>query len=207
MIDYSLYLVTDESFPAGRLLEIVEQAVKSGVTVVQLREKSTSGKTMYEKAVRLKEMLSRYRIPLIINDRIDLALAVDADGVHIGQDDLPLPAVKKIVPEHMIVGVSARTPEEAVEAERNGADYIGAGSVFPTGSKPDAVIMSENTLEKIAAAVTIPVVAIGGITADRIRLLPDRCLAGVAVVSAIMKAGNPGDAVRTFRTQLKNKLV
>lgn len=130
-------------------------------------------------------------IPLIINDRVDIALAVEADGIHIGQDDLPLPVIKQMVPDDMIVGVSVSTLEEALEAEQNGADYIGVGSVFPTKTKQDATLMAIEDLEEICRSVSIPAVAIGGITADNISSLSDSGLSGTAVVSAIMNADSP----------------
>ncbi|MCU6601302.1 thiamine phosphate synthase [Peribacillus frigoritolerans] len=193
-IDLSLYLVTEESIAIEELTKIIAQSVSGGVSIVQLREKNNSSLSFYEKASALKQLLNELSIPLIINDRVDIALAVGADGIHIGQDDLPLPVVKKIVPEDMIVGVSVSTLEEALEAERNGADYIGVGSVFPTKTKQDATLMALEDLGEICRGVSIPAVAIGGITADNISALSDSGLSGTAVVSAIMNADNPKTA-------------
>ncbi|MGG0789951.1 thiamine phosphate synthase [Peribacillus simplex] len=190
-IDLSLYLVTEESLALEELARIIAESVSGGVSIVQLREKNNSSLSFYKKASALKQLLNELSIPLIINDRVDIALAVAADGIHIGQDDLPLPVVKQMVPEDMIVGVSVSTLEEALEAERNGADYIGVGSVFPTKTKQDATLMAIGDLEEICRSVSIPAVAIGGITADNISTLSDSGLSGTAVVSAIMNADSP----------------
>lgn len=201
-VKYDLYLVTKESVPMNELLYTVEEAVKGGVTIVQLREKNSSGKIFYEKALRLKELLSHYQVPLIINDRVDIALAVNADGVHVGQDDLPLTSVRKIVPESMIVGVSVFNVEEAKEAEKNGANYIGVGSIFPTQTKSDAKIIPEGMLEKVANSVSIPAVAIGGIHLDNVQTIIRSGISGIAVVSSIMEAKNPKQAAQLFRKVL-----
>ena len=195
-IDLSLYLVTEESIAIEELTKIIAESVSGGVSIVQLREKNNSSLSFYEKASALKQLLNELSIPLIINDRVDIALAVGADGIHIGQDDLPLPVVKQMVPEDMIVGVSVSTLEEALEAERNGADYIGVGSVFPTKTKQDATLMALEDLGEICRGVSIPAVAIGGITADNISALSDSGLSGTAVVSAIMNADNPKTCLR-----------
>lgn len=200
---YDLYLVTEESVPLKELLHIVEEAVQGGVTLVQLREKKSTGKCFYEKAKKLKELLARYEVPLIINDRVDVALAVHADGVHVGQKDLPLSAVRKIVPDHMIVGVSVSNSEEAKEAELSGANYIGVGAVFPTGTKDDAKVLPEGMLETIASSVSIPSVAIGGIKLHNLPTLLNKKIAGAAIVSGIMAARDPKQAAKEFRTLCK----
>ncbi|MBN6886821.1 thiamine-phosphate pyrophosphorylase [Cytobacillus horneckiae] len=192
--NYNLYLVTEESVPLEELLSIVDQAIKGGVSLVQLREKASSGKSFFEKAKALNDFLVPLRIPLIINDRIDIALAVGAAGIHVGQDDMPLTAVKSIVNNEMIVGVSVSTLEEAKRAERDGADYVGIGSVFPTSSKNDAEMLSEGALAEIMSNLEIPAVAIGGIQQENIGQLKNKGLAGVSVVSAIMRAENPQEA-------------
>lgn len=197
----SLYLVTEESTPIELLEEIVEKAVKGGVTIVQLREKNSTGKVFYEKAKIVKELLDRYDVPLMINDRIDIALAVGASGVHIGQKDLPLPVVREMLPSTMKVGISVSTVEQAKEAEKNGADYIGVGAVYPTQSKKDARVLPEGMLLAITEAVNIPAVAIGGIKAENIHTLKDQGLAGVCVVSAIMGAKNPKEAAAALVEQ------
>lgn len=193
-IDLSLYLVTEESIAIEDLIKIITESVSGGVSIVQLREKNNSSLSFYKKASALKQLLNELSIPLIINDRVDIALAVAADGIHIGQDDLPLPVIKQMVPDDMIIGVSVSTLEEAIEAERNGADYIGVGSVFPTKTKQDATLMAIEDLEEICRSVSIPAVAIGGITADNISSLSDSGLSGTAVVSAIMNADSPKTA-------------
>lgn len=203
-IDLNLYLVTEESIAIEELTKIIAQSVSGGVSIVQLREKNNSSLSFYEKASALKQLLNELSIPLIINDRVDIALAVGADGIHIGQDDLPLPIVKKMVPEDMIVGVSVSTLEEALEAERNGADYIGVGSVFPTKTKQDATLMALEDLGEICRGVSIPAVAIGGITADNISALSDSGLSGTAVVSAIMNADNPKTASESLLKIIKD---
>lgn len=199
----TLYLVTEESVPVDSLLTVVEQAIKGGVTTVQLREKNSDGKEFYEKATMLKELLDRYDVPLIINDRIDIAIAVNAAGVHIGQSDLPLSVVKKLVPSSFIIGVSVATLEEAKNAERDGATYLGVGSVFPTGTKSDAKLLPDGVLKDITQNVSIPVVAIGGISLDNVATLQNHGIDGVAVVSAIMKATNPTLAAEQFLEKLK----
>ncbi|MBS4177764.1 thiamine phosphate synthase [Lederbergia citrea] len=202
--NYNLYLVTEESVPMPELLRIVEEAVKGGVTIVQLREKNSSGKDFYEKARKLKELLANYDVPLIINDRVDVALAVNADGIHIGQTDLPLSAVRKIVPASMIIGISVSTVDEAKEAEKYGADYIGVGAAFPTQSKNDAKILPKGILELITNAVTIPAVAIGGIKIENLAEIRNKNIAGVAIVSGIMKAKDPNREATAFRKALLN---
>lgn len=198
----SLYLVTEESVPLDTLLNIIRKSVAGGVDVVQLREKSSSGKIFYEKALAIKQLLHNTGVPLIINDRVDVALAIGADGVHVGQSDLPLQAVKKIIPKSMIVGISVANLDEALEAERNGADYIGVGALFSTSSKHDAKILPEGMLEKICKHVSIPVIAIGGLTAERIKTLSTSKISGTAVVSAIMKAENPEQAAKELKSIL-----
>lgn len=194
--DCTLYLVTEESTPTAELLTMINKAVSGGVTLVQLREKTSDGKTFYEKALQVKELLDTLSIPLIINDRVDVALAVEAAGIHVGQSDLPIKAVKKIVPDSMIVGISAHTEEEAIFAEKSGADYIGVGSVFPTSTKPDANPLSHETLSRIKESVSIPVVAIGGITEENVRQLRLAQVDGIAVVSSITKADDPTSAAK-----------
>lgn len=198
--DYALYLVTDESVALHKMLNIVEEAVHGGVTIVQLREKKSEGKKIFAKAQQLKQLLDRYDVPLIINDRVDIALAVDAAGVHVGQQDMPLPAVKKIVPASMIVGVSAATVDEARAAEQDGADYIGVGAVFPTTTKDDTEVLEEGMLEKIVQSVTIPAVAIGGIQRANVSKLRGKGLSGCAVVSAIMRAADPRQTAEQLKT-------
>lgn len=201
-IDYRLYLVTEETVPVEELLPIVEEAIQGGVTIVQLREKYSSSRNFYEKAIRLKELTETYQVPLIINDRVDIALAAGADGIHIGQDDLPVVEVKKLIPPSMIVGVSCHSVEEALKAESEGADYIGIGAIFPTKSKNNAKILAEGVLKEILNAVSIPVVAIGGINSENVVSITDIAISGVAVVSEIINANSPFEASSNLRQLL-----
>jgi thiamine-phosphate pyrophosphorylase len=186
-----LYFVTDSSLPLSQLLHVTEEAVKGGVGVVQLREKQLNGLNFYKKAKALKKLLTPYNIPLIINDRVDIALSVEADGIHIGQEDIPLDTVKRIVPSTMIIGVSAKTFAEAKRAEKDGADYIGVGAMFPTKTKEDSAIALKSELMRITNEIKIPKVAIGGIKEDNIDEIKKYYFDGIAVISAISKSENP----------------
>lgn len=186
-INYTLYLVTDRYLLSNiNLEEAVEQAILGGVTLVQLREKDISTLEFYNIARKVKEITDRYTIPLIINDRLDIALSVDAAGLHVGQGDLPVKIARRLLGEDKILGVSAATLQEALKAEEDGADYIGTGAVFTTGTKKDARYVSIQQLKEITSRVQIPVVAIGGINGDNIGLLEGAGIKGAAVVSAIM---------------------
>ncbi len=186
-IDYTLYLVTDRDLMSTKTLEeAVEQAIMGGCTLVQLREKTSSSREFYQTALKVKEITDKYKVPLIINDRVDIALAVDADGVHVGQSDLPAAVVRKIIGKDKILGVSAGSVENAIEAQRDGADYIGVGALFSTSTKTDANSVSKETLMKIIEEVSIPVVGIGGINAQNAAQLKNTGINGIAVVSAII---------------------
>ena len=199
-IDYSVYLVTDHRNKTDEeFLNIIEEAIKGGTTIVQLREKTASTKDFYQLALKVKEITSKYDVPLLINDRIDIAIAVDSEGVHIGQDDMPADIARKIIGEDKILGVSASTVEEAKKAQEDGADYIGSGAVFPTATKDDADSVSKEELKEIVDSIDIPVVAIGGITLENASTLKDTCIAGFSVVSAIMSADNPKEASQKLR--------
>lgn len=194
-IDYSVYLVTDRRNKTDEeFLNIIEEAIKGGTTIVQLREKTASTKEFYDLALKVKEITSRYGVPLLINDRIDIALAVGSEGVHIGQDDMPAGIAREIIGEDKILGVSASTVEEAKKAEIDSADYIGSGAVFPTATKDDADSVSEEELKEIVDSIDIPVVAIGGITIENAHTLKASGIAGFSVVSAIMSAEDPKEA-------------
>ena len=194
-IDYSVYLVTDRRDKTDdEFLNIIEEAIKGGTTIVQLREKTASTKEFYDLALKVKEITSRYGVPLLINDRIDIALAVGSEGVHIGQDDMPADIAREIIGEDKILGVSASTVEEAKKAEIDSADYIGSGAVFPTSTKDDADSVSKEELKEIVDSIDIPVVAIGGITVENAHTLKGSGIAGVSVVSAIMSAEDPKEA-------------
>lgn len=199
-IDYSVYLVTDRRNKTDEeFLNIIEEAIKGGTTVIQLREKTASTKEFYDLALRVKEITSRYGVPLLINDRIDIALAVDSEGVHIGQDDMPADIAREIIGEDKILGVSASTVEEAKKAEKDSADYIGSGAVFPTATKDDADSVSKEELKEIVDSIDIPVVAIGGITVENANTLKGRGIAGFSVVSAIMSAEDPKEASKKLK--------
>ena len=192
-VDYTLYLVTDRDILGDRdLFTAVEQALKGGVTMLQLREKTASSRDFYQLAVRMKELAAAYQVPLIINDRLDIALAVDAGGLHVGQDDLPITEARRILGPGRILGYSVSTVEEAVYGEQNGADYLGAGPVYATGSKADAVSpIGADSLRRIKQSVTIPVVGIGGIGEANIIEVKRAGVDGASVISAIMGSRDP----------------
>lgn len=186
-IDYKLYLVTDRDVLKGRdIYSAVEEAINGGVTLVQLREKDVTSLEFYNIAIKVKDITDRYNVPLIINDRLDIALAIDAAGLHVGQNDMPADAARKLLGEHKILGVSAATLEEAKKAEEDGADYIGVGAMFSTSTKLDARAVSISTLKEIKENISIPVVAIGGIKENNIALLKSANIDGVAIVSDIL---------------------
>lgn len=197
-VNYELYAITDRRLAGGRSsAEVMEKAILGGVTLVQLREKEAGGREMVEEAQALLKVTRRYGIPLIINDRLDVALAVGAEGVHLGQEDIPCRLARQILGPEKIIGVSASTVEEAVQAERDGADYLGVGAVFPTGTKADAgEAIGLDVLAAIKARVKIPVVAIGGINAANAAQVAATGVDGLAVVSAIVAAADPEEAAR-----------
>lgn len=185
--DYRLYLVTDRQLMScDTLAEAVEQAILGGCTMIQLREKELSSLEFYNQAVAVKQVTDKYHIPLIINDRIDIAMAVQATGVHIGQRDLPAAAVRKVIGENMLLGVSASSIAEAIQAQQDGADYLGVGAMFPTGTKTDAESVSMEELQKIRTAVSLPIVVIGGINKGNAGCFKPMGIDGLAVVSAII---------------------
>lgn len=203
----SLYLVTNRYGEEEEFLQIIEEACQSGVTLVQLREKTLSTHAYYELAKKVKQVTDRYAIPLIIDDRIDICLAVDAAGVHIGDDELPVDVAKRLIGKKWL-GVSAKSLERALEAEQQGADYLGVGAIFPTQTKVVTKATSIETLKEITANVHIPVVAIGGITEDRLPVFAGTKIAGVSVISEIMQADSVSEKVQAMRkkvTQLEVK--
>lgn len=186
-INYKLYLVTDRDLIGEVSLNAaVEEAIKGGVTLVQLREKDIGTLDFYNTAVALKKITDKYNVPLIINDRMDIALAVGAEGLHVGQDDMPADVARKLLGKDKILGVSAGTLEEAIKAEKDGADYIGVGAIFPTSTKNDARAVSVDTIKKIKESISIPVVAIGGINEKNVGLLKPANIDGISVISAIL---------------------
>ena len=198
-----LYLVTNryqdsvESF-----LEKVETACRSGVTIVQLREKNLTTNQYYQLAKQVKEITDAYQVPLIIDDRLDVCLAVDAAGLHIGDDELPVSVARQVLGPEKILGVTAKTVERALEAEESGADYLGTGAIFPTTTKENAPITLISTLKTICQRVAIPVVAIGGLTSENIDQLIDTGIAGVAVVRDLMQAEDIEAKTKAFLTKL-----
>ena len=196
-IDYSIYLVTDEACLHGRpLLECVEEALAAGVTLVQYRAKAADGGVLYAEACRLKELCDKYGVPLIINDRLDIALAVGAAGVHLGQDDLPCAVARRLLGEDFIIGVSAHNPAEAVQAVSEGADYLGCGAVFGTATKHDVAKLGLENLRAIRKAVAVPMVGIGGITADNYAEVLATGADGAAIVSGILAQDDIGAVVK-----------
>ncbi len=202
-----LYAVTDRHWTGEKtLLEQTEEAIKGGTTFIQIREKNLNEQDFEEEALQLKKLCGKYRIPFVVNDNVRLAKKIDADGVHIGQDDMTLPEARKILGGQKIIGVSAQTVQEAVLAETQGADYLGVGAVFQTGSKDDAVEVPLETLKEICKAVKIPVVAIGGITKDNVSGLKDSGICGISVISAIFAQKDITAATEELKKRVENLL-
>lgn len=199
-IDYSLYLCTDRSLMTAPTLEqAVNDAIKGGCTVVQLREKHATSREFYQLALSLKRITGYYGIPLIINDRLDIAAAVNAEGVHLGQKDLPADIARAVLGEEKIIGVSANNLQAAINAELDGADYIGVGAVFQTSTKTDTKPVTIDKLKEIRSAVKIPMVAIGGIKRSNISQLNGTGINGVAVVSAVIGSKDITAAARELK--------
>ena len=201
IIDYTLYLVTDRRLAGGRSLEdVVAAAVRGGATCVQLREKDCSSREFIERASALKHVLESARVPLIINDRIDIAQAVQADGVHLGQTDMPLEMARAVLKDTMIIGISAESLGDAIEAEKGGADYVSVSPIYATPTKTDtAPPLGLTGVHQIRQAVAIPVVGIGGLDATNSAEVIQAGADGVAVVSAIVGADDPELAARQLR--------
>lgn len=194
-LDLSLYLVTDKRNKTdAEFLKIIEEAIKGGTTVVQIREKEGETLDFYNLALKVKEITSKYNVPLIVNDRIDVALAIKSEGVHIGQTDMPADVARSLIGDEMILGVSASTVKEARKAEKDGADYIGTGAVFPTATKDDAPSITKDDLKEVTGSINIPTVAIGGITLENASELAGTGISGISVVSAIMNSEDPKTA-------------
>lgn len=186
-----LYAVTDRAWTGKQsLYEQVEAALKGGVTCVQLREKELDDEAFLKEAIEIKELCHRYNVPFFINDNVNVAIKCDADGIHVGQEDMAAGAVRSLVGDSMMIGVSVHTVEEAIEAVKNGADCLGVGAMFSTSTKPDAGVLPMQTLSDICHAVPIPVVAIGGLNKDNIAKLSGTGVDGVALVSAIFAAAD-----------------
>ena len=198
-----LYLVTNRyQDSVERFLEKVETACRSGVTIVQLREKNLTTNQYYQLAKQVKEITDAYQVPLIIDDRLDVCLAVDAAGLHIGDDELPVSVARQVLGSEKILGVTAKTVKRALEAEEGGADYLGTGAIFPTTTKENAPITLISTLKTICQRVAIPVVAIGGLTSENIDQLIGTGIAGVAVVRDLMQAEDIEAKTQAFLTKL-----
>ena len=191
-IDTTLYLITDSTgFSEDEFLYRVEEGIKGGATLLQLREKDKTTREYIALAEKVHKIAKKYNVPLIIDDRIDVAMAVDAEGVHLGQSDMPVNIARKILGKDKIIGATAKTVAQAVEAYENGADNLGVGVIYPTTTKVKTVLTSVETLKEITKSVPIPVNAIGGLNKDNIDILKNTGIAGICVVSAVMKAENP----------------
>ena len=202
--DLLLYAVTDRSWLGDETLyQQVEKTLKGGATFIQLREKHLDDAAFLEEAVELKELCRRYHVPFVINDNVEIALEMDADGVHVGQSDMEAGNVREKLGPGKIIGVSAQTVEQAVLAEQRGADYLGVGAVFPTGSKDDADDVSHETLKAICEAVSIPVIAIGGISRNNVMELAGSGICGIAVISAIFAQPDIEAATKELRALME----
>lgn len=198
--DLLLYAVTDRKWTGRKTLEEqVEEALKGGATFVQIREKHLDYEAFRKEARTLQALCRRYQVPFVVNDNVQLALEIGADGVHVGQDDMEAGAVREKLGPDKILGVSAQTVEQALQAQERGADYLGVGAVFPTSSKDDASEVSFETLKAICQAVSIPVVAIGGITRENLRSLAGSGMAGIAVISALFGQENIAEAAAALK--------
>lgn len=203
-IDTTLYFITDSTgFEESEFLRRVEEALQGGVTVLQIREKDKSTREYINLAEKVHLLTKKYDIPLIIDDRLDVAMAIDAEGVHLGQSDMPVDIARKILGNEKIIGATAKTVSQAVEAYNRGADYLGVGAIYPTTTKVKTVLTSTDTLNDICNAVPIPVNAIGGLNKDNIDVLNGISISGICVVSAIMKSDNP----KQTTIQLKEKAI
>ncbi len=202
-----LYLVTNRYQDSlENFLKKVETACRSGVTNIQLREKNLTTNQYYQLAKQVKEITDAYQVPLIIDDRLDICLAVDAAGLHIGDDELPVSVARKVLGPEKILGVTAKTVKRALEAETSGADYLGTGAIFPTTTKENAPITLISTLKTICQTVAIPVVAIGGLTSENIDQLAETGIAGVAVVRDLMQAEDIEAKTQAFLTKLDDMI-
>ena len=204
-INYSIYLVTDHNCLQGRdFLGCIEKALRGGVTLVQLREKNVDGGIFLQRALVVKASCDKYNVPLLINDRIDIALACQAAGVHLGQDDIPPSVARAILGPDAIIGVSAHSCEEAIAAEKEGADYLGVGAVFPTNSKDDASEVGLNMLKEIQQISKLPIVGIGGINAQNYEQVRAAGAQGAAIISGILAAENIEDEVRKIKMTISD---
>ena len=198
--DSSMYFITDSSgYSENEFLYRVEQALLGGVTLLQLREKEKTTREYIELADRVHRITQKYSVPLIIDDRVDVALAINAEGVHLGQSDMPISTARKILGNDFIIGATTKTVPQAIEAFEQGADYLGVGAIYPTTTKVKTILTSAETLDAICKAVSIPVNAIGGLNKDNIDVLKGIPVSGICVVSAIMKAEEPKRATEEIK--------
>ena len=202
--DTSLYFITDStSFTEEEFLRRTEAALQGGVTFLQIREKDRSTREYIALAEKVHALTRKYNVPLIIDDRVDVALAMDAEGVHVGQSDMPVATARRLLGKEKIIGATAKTVPQAMEAYEQGADYLGVGAIYPTTTKVKTVLTSTDTLRDICNAVPIPANAIGGLNQDNIDVLAGIPIAGVCVVSAIMKADDPKTAAEELKARAK----
>jgi len=202
--DPSLYFITDSTnFAEDEFLRRIEQALQGGITLMQLREKERTTREYIELAEKVHKLAKKYDVPLIIDDRVDVALAIDAEGVHVGASDMPVAMARRLMGDKKIVGATAKTVPWAKEAYEQGADYLGVGAIYPTTTKVKTVLTSVDTLRDICNAIPIPVNAIGGLNKDNIDVLKGIPIAGICVVSAIMKAADPKHAAAELKARAK----
>lgn len=201
----SLYLITDHTnLTDEQFLDVIEKACQAGVDLVQLREKTGSSKELLNWALLVKQVTDKYNVPLIIDDRIDIAQASEAAGVHLGQSDLPVKLARQILGPETIIGATTKTIEQAIIAQAQGADYLGCGAIFPTTTHVKTVQTSIATLTEICASVDLPVYAIGGMRPDRVKVLKNTGATGVAVVSDLMQASDPAAKVQDFKVAIQD---
>ncbi len=206
-MDLSLYVITDEKIGLGRShLFLAEEALKGGATVIQLRDKEKSGREIYRIGVKLREITKKYEALFIVNDRLDIALAVGADGVHLGMNDLPISVARRIAGNNFIIGASVTSPEEAVLAEKEGADYISAQSIFETSSKEDVKIIGLEGLKDIVKVSSLPVIAIGGINRDNVGDVMKTGIKGIAVISAVVSKEDVKSATEELKRMVREFL-
>ena len=202
-MNLSLYLITDSREMSGEeFFRTIEMAVSSGVTMVQLREKELSSREFFERALRLKKICAAQNVPLIINDRVDIAIAANADGVHLGTSDLPISIARKILGEGKIIGATAKTADAAVKAAHDGADYFGIGAFFATGTKSDAYTMTPDEIRAVTDIAPIPAVGIGGLTYENLDIIKNSGVKGAAISDAIMRAKDVAKTVRLLREKV-----
>jgi thiamine-phosphate pyrophosphorylase len=207
-IDTMLYFITDSTgFSEEEFLYKVGEALKGGVTILQLREKEKTTREYISLAEKVHKLTVKYNVPLIIDDRVDVAMAIDAEGVHIGQSDMPVHIARKILGKEKIIGATAKTVEQATEAYENGADYLGVGAIYPTTTKVKTVLTSVDTLKSIVKAVPISVNAIGGLNVNNMDVLKNTEISGVCVVSAIMKSENPRLEAEKIKAYYVNEIA